>query len=71
MSFYYFLNVRPWSLDDQNAFQEDVQAKFIKRATEVHPRNPRTGNDEKYREFRKSFRMLFIGKLQDSVIPVI
>ena len=37
MSFYYLLAVRLWRIEQQYAFQNDVQASFVELATVFHP----------------------------------
>ena len=55
MSFNYLLEVRPWRIEEQDAFQNDVQAPFIELVTEVHPRNLKGGDKDRYKEVNKAF----------------
>ena len=64
--FHYFLAFLPWSIQEQDTFQYDLQVRYIKLATKAYPKNPKGGDEERYKELKKVYTMLSVRKLHEA-----
>ena len=49
MSLHYLLVVQPWKMEEQDAFQNEVQVTFIELDTESHPKSTTNPDKDRYK----------------------